>query len=591
MSVMGKFLVLKEQSARGKLRSAVVVDLANKNYKANKLCVTGNLPELYQGMFIELTLDRAENKKTSFVTNYKVDFDEEKTIAALKKAEVDVSTYRQTVENHERFKDEGISFKDVSKGIENIYGIKSFPQADRIHSEAVGDPLDPVRLKAIVNEIFTISRKQFISFDMDSYLDLFEKVQQQGAYEPLSIADMVNVLAMDCFEIKDLLIWDRELKEKEDFVKSNISERANAEYRLLSGNEVERYKTLIEGQGLEEEQIDVLDCLTTSAPSVITGGAGTGKTTVIKNIIECYDYYYTNSEILLIAPTGKASRRLAYKTGLPASTIHKALRKTPEDDFVYYHENNPLPHRLIIVDEASMIDTQLMYDLLSAIDKHSKVIFVGDHNQLYPVGYGEPFFDFLKELDVYELVKNHRQEENSDILAQADNVLNDKMLEDGRGVNIWNICTNDIRYMLENEFPIEQRESTQILSPFNEFNHRVNMMCKRGTDDLNINDKVILVTNTNDYCNGDIGFITDITADGIEIRIDDRKVFVEPNHYDDIRLAYAITIHKMQGSEADRVIVFLPKGREPDRRMLYTAVTRARKQLDVFYYYHPYPQG
>ena len=91
MSVMGKFLVLKEQSARGKLRSAVVVDLANKNYKANKLCVTGNLPELYQGMFIELTLDRAENKKTSFVTNYKVDFDEEKlshfteSINAMKK--------------------------------------------------------------------------------------------------------------------------------------------------------------------------------------------------------------------------------------------------------------------------------------------------------------------------------------------------------------------------------------------------------------------------------------------------------------------------------------------------------------------------
>ena len=504
MSVMGKYLVLKEQSAKGKLRSAVVVDLGNKNYKSNKLCVTGNLPELYQGMFIELSLDKAANKKTYFVTNYKVDFDEEKTIAALKKAEVDVGTYRQTVENHEKFKDEGVSFKDMSKGIENIYAVKSFEKADRIHLEAVNDPLDPIRLKAIVDEIFEISRKQFISFDMENYINLFERVQQQGAYEPLSIPDMVNVLAMDCFEIKDLLIWDKQLNEKEDFVKRNIAERASSEYRLLSANEVSKYKALIEGQGLEEEQIDVLDCLTTSAPSVITGGAGTGKTTVIKNIIECYDFYYTHSEILLIAPTGKASRRLASKTGLPASTIHKALRKTPEDDFVYYHRNNPLPHRLIIVDEASMIDTQLMYDLLCAIDEHSKVIFVGDHNQLYPVGYGEPFFDFLKELDVYELVKNHRQEENSDILAQADNVLNDKLLSDGKGVNIWNICTNDIRGMLANEFPIEERENIQILSPFNDFNHRVNDICKRGQDDLNINDKVILVTNTSDYCNGDI---------------------------------------------------------------------------------------
>ena len=586
-ATMSRYLVLKEQSVKGKMRSVIVVDLSNKNYKANKMCVTGNLPELYQGMFIDLTLDNDYQKKTRFVTNYKVDFSEEKTIEALKKADVNINSYRRNVEEHEIFKDEGISFKDLSKGIEHIYAIRPFPQADRVHAEMVDNPLDPVRLKAIISEMFAVTRKQFISFDMERYLDLFNNVQLQGAYEPLTIPEMVNVLAMDDFEIKDLLIWDKELKEKEEFVRKNIKERVRSEYRLLSQSEVNRYKELVRDKNLEEEQINVLDCLTISSPSVITGGAGTGKTTVIKTIIDCYDFYYTNAEILLIAPTGKASRRLAAKTGMPASTIHKALRKTPEDDFIYYNERNPFPHKLIIVDEASMIDTSLMYDLLCAIDEHSKVVFVGDHNQLYPVGYGEPFFEFLEELETFKLIKNHRQEENSDILLQAENVLNEKKLSEGRGVNIWNICTRDIRGMLDNEFPINERESTQILSPFNEFNHVVNGICKRGQDDLNINDKVILITNTNDYCNGDIGFITEITPDGIEIRIEDRKVFVEPSHYDDIRLAYAITVHKMQGSESDRVIVFLPKDRSVDRRMLYTAITRARKQLDIFFYFRP----
>ena len=94
---------------------------------------------------------------------------------------------------------------------------------------------------------------------------------------------------------------------------------------------------------------------------------------------------------MLVAPTGKAARRLAEKTDMNASTIHKALRKTPENGFVYYHEKNPLPYSLIIVDESSMIDTSLMYDLLKAVRESSKIIFVGDCNRLPPVGYGEPF--------------------------------------------------------------------------------------------------------------------------------------------------------------------------------------------------------
>lgn len=309
----------------------------------------------------------------------------------------------------------------------------------------------------------------------------------------------------------------------------------------------------------------------------VTGNCG--KTTVIKNIIECYGSYYSKKNVLLVAPTGKASRRLAEKTGMPASTIHKALRKNPEDDFVYYTAENPLPHRLIIIDESSMIDTELMYDLLSAVDRTSKVIFVGDCNQLEPVGYGEPFFDFMNTLEVFRLTENHRQSDDTDILLMAENVLKGRKIHSGRGIIVRHIDFDEIGDILTAD------DYVQILSPYNELNAEINYFLRKGEDDLNVNDKVIMLKNTKDYCNGDIGFITAIDRKGITVDIEGRKVKVTPAKRNHISLAYSITIHKMQGSESDRVIVFIPEGYAPvSRRMMYTAITRAKKELEIYYY-------
>ena len=289
--------------------------------------------------------------------------------------------------------------------------------------------------------------------------------------------------------------------------------------------------------------------------------------------------HYKKKNVLLIAPTGKAARRLAEKTKMPATTIHGALRKVPDDDYVFYNSKNLLPYRLIIVDESSMVDTSLMYDLLSAVEKSSKIIFVGDHNQLYPVGYGEPFFDFMKTLEVYRLTINHRQAEGTDILKNA---LAGMPLECGRGVTVRHISFMEIGNLLTRD------EDTQIISPYNDLNRQINAFLRKGEEQLNEGDKIMTIRNTKSYCNGDIGTVVSANSKGVTIEIEGKRIVVKNSHRKDITLAYAITVHKMQGSEAKRVMVFLPENDSMvDKRLLYTAVTRAREELEVYYYTNP----
>ena len=371
-------------------------------------------------------------------------------------------------------------------------------------------------------------------------------------------------------------------KEKEEFVRQDIEERKQQEYELLTKDEIQAYIDKIKDSTLEQEQIDTLWSLRTSLPCIITGGAGVGKTTVIQNIIECYSMHYKKKNVLLIAPTGKAARRLAEKTKMPATTIHGALRKVPDDDYVFYNSKNLLPYRLIIVDESSMVDTSLMYDLLSAVEKSSKIIFVGDHNQLYPVGYGEPFFDFMKTLEVYRLTINHRQAEGTDILNNAKNALAGMPLECGRGVTVRHISFMEIGDLLTRD------EDTQIISPYNDLNRQINAFLRKGEEQLNEGDKIMTVRNTKSYCNGDIGTVVSANSKGVTIEIEGKRIVVKNSHRKDITLAYAITVHKMQGSEAKRVMVFLPENDSMvDKRLLYTAVTRAREKLEVYYYTNP----
>ena len=136
------------------------------------------------------------------------------------------------------------------------------------------------------------------------------------------------------------------------------------------------------------------------------------------------------------------------------------------------------------------------------------------------------------------------------------------------------------------EIIMTNNEDTQILSPYNNLNAQINAYLKKGEADFNVGDKVMTVKNTKKYCNGDIGIVTKLNGKGtITVEIDGKEVDITAAHREDLVLAYAITIHKMQGSETERVIVFIPKDdRLVDKRMLYTALTRAKSQLELYYY-------
>lgn len=555
-------------------RSAVVISLDSKSRKSFR--VVGNIPELYHGMIIQMELDEKNN-----VLDYDLILDN-RNIVALEKASVNPDEYRTVLERHLILKKDGIGWNTARLSLEEIYSVLPFGEADKVHKEMIDDAKEPTRMEAINCKIIQNARnKRKIAYGIEEYLSYFSAVEQEGAYQQLMITLKMLCLQAERYGLKNGTVWDSEMKSKEDYIHENIQKRLNLEYELLTEQEINDFIESVKDKGLENEQLQTLWGLRTSLPCIITGGAGVGKTTVIQTLIDCYTKYYAKKNILLVAPTGKASRRLAEKTNMPASTIHKALRKNPEDNYTYYSAENKLPYRLIIVDESSMIDTSLMYDLLSAVEPTSKIIFVGDHNQLYPVGYGEPFFDFMKKLEVYRLKINHRQKEGTDILKNANNILQGKKLENGEGFQVKTIDFDDI-----GEIVLSNNENTQILSPYNDLNAQINAFLRKGEADFNVGDKVMTIKNTKKYCNGDIGIVTKINGGGtITVDIDGREVAITKAHREDLVLAYAITIHKMQGSEAERVIVFVPENdRLIDKRMLYTALTRAKSQLELYYY-------
>lgn len=549
--------------------------------RTGHLCVTCNLPAVYPQMILNLELNGAE------VVDYDMELSE-KNVAVLQKHGVDRGTYAENLANHKKLKAKGFTWENAKVTLDMVYEKFSFREADMIHREMVNNAADTMRLNAINKNIIRIGREyRKIIYSMNEFFHFFGMVEEQGAYERLIMPLKQMCLQADCYSVNGDMVCDTEMKRKEDFVMQDVMERMRNGnyYQLLTSMEIDEFIMQKQYSGLADEQLYTINCLFSSIPSIITGGAGTGKTSVIKALIECYAGYYGISHILLTAPTGKASRRLAEKTGLPACTIHKALRKNPEDDYVYYNEYRQMPYRLIIVDESSMIDMELMYDLLKATNKASKIVFVGDCNQLYPVGYGEPFFRFMNIMDVYYLQINHRQSEDTDILRAANNTLRNMPVCNGRGVTVREISEQEIDLILDSYMQEDDcMESSQIISPYNRFNAEINRKLRKGDAELNVGDKIMTVRNTKDYSNGDIGMVTGIDETGFILKINHHTVKVPVSHKNDITLAYAITVHKMQGSESDRVIVFLPKNSSMlNIRMLYTAFTRAKKELTVYY--------
>lgn len=574
-----QYVVMKEMGKTG----YVLQKMGSKKNAPVK--VTGRFPKLYPGMIITAEIV----KKSLASISFSVESGHNQFL--LLQAGVDMDSYRIARRRYELYFPLGFGWKEAELSPEELYEKLRFSAADRCHKASVNRADEPNRLSAIAKELISCGRLNGIKdYTRDDLLTQGKKAQEQSAYELLPDEVIWKLRLLPVFEEQpDGTFRDVELHKMEQFVAGNVKVRNGNRFQLVPEAVIRDY-TSENILCLDEDQAAACFLLMDSAPSIVTGGAGVGKTTVVRALMDCYcaGAKKNAKNILLAAPTGRAARRLEEKTGYEAHTIHNILRLLPEDVDVtlpQYNENNPLPHSLIIVDEASMIGTELMYRLLRAVKAEAKVVFVGDANQLPPVDYGHPFLDFCTSLRVHRLTINHRAEDGTDLIALSRAVLENAPLFSGRGVTVDTVREEDIAGFIR---PGET-DRIQYISQYNALNAKINQICKKNpAKAFERDDKVMFLRNRKEYSNGDFGTVLAVFEDEmvIELAVGGESITLPKDRYEELTLAYAVTVHKMQGSEAEEVVAFLPLRRSGEEytRLLYTAVTRARKRLTIHFY-------
>ncbi len=345
---------------------------------------------------------------------------------------------------------------------------------------------------------------------------------------------------------------------------------------------------------------------------VITGGPGTGKTTVINAVIKAFAS--KQARILLAAPTGRAAKRLSETSGLEARTIHRLLEYSPREDGFARNEDNPLSCALLVVDEASMMDTLLMYHLMKAVPLGATVLFVGDVNQLPSVGPGNVLRDIIASgtVPVVELTEIFRQAAESEIIINAHRINHGEPpnLENQRDrlTDFYFIRQDDpekvvdlivelVRDHIPRRFGLHPVDDVQVLTPMHKgsagaaaLNTRLQaalnqetLKLQRGERRFHLDDKVMQIRNNyeKDVFNGDIGRICHVDPEDREltVRFDERNVIYAYDELDEIVPAYAISVHKSQGSEYPAVVlpILTQHYMLLQRNLLYTGVTRGRR--------------
>lgn len=349
---------------------------------------------------------------------------------------------------------------------------------------------------------------------------------------------------------------------------------------------------------------------------VITGGPGTGKTTLVRAIIAIYERI--GARISLAAPTGRAAKKLSEATGKPAATIHRLLEFSPQVGGFQRNEQKPVPADLVIVDEISMMDIVIANHLLRAIPSHAVLVLVGDADQLPSVGPGNVLGDVIEsgKFPVVRLTEIFRQASRSRIITNAhlirQGAFPDLRAAAGAKQDFYFISREEPQHALDTiveicteriprHFGLDPMEDVQVLSPMHRGeagSQNLNLVLQKALNPsgvtleaagrtFRINDKVMQVRNNydKDVFNGDIGRIRRIDhEDGeIVVEFDGRSVKFEFSELEQLVLAYAISIHKSQGSEYPAVVfpLLTQHFMMLQRNLLYTAVTRARKLVVI----------
>lgn len=376
---------------------------------------------------------------------------------------------------------------------------------------------------------------------------------------------------------------------------------------------------------MHQNQRDAVSLAINSGVSVITGGPGTGKTTIVKCMLQIFKSLHKS--VKLLAPTGRAAKRLSESTGEDASTIHRALVVDFLGGDFQYNQNNKLPFDVVIVDEVSMVDIQLMFYLTRALKKGTQLVLVGDKDQLPSVGAGNVLADIINSgvISVCELTHIYRQDKDSLIVSNA-HLINDCKMpmlnnkskdfffeEKTEPSAMLNSVVNLTCARLPKYLNIDSSK-IQVLAPMKSGVCGVDNLNKELQDKLNpaslkkteletektiyrLGDRVMQITNNYErewikdtreqgagVFNGDIGVIDHIEPNTFETTVlfeDGRYAKYNKKDLAELVLSYAITIHKSQGSEFDVVIIPVVAGAPMllTKNLLYTAVTRAKRMV------------
>ena len=365
---------------------------------------------------------------------------------------------------------------------------------------------------------------------------------------------------------------------------------------------------------LSLNQLEVITNALKQRVVVITGGPGTGKTTLVRAL--CAIFKKMKRKVVLGAPTGRAARRLSEVTGQKAKTLHKLLEYDPDDNSFRKNHSNPFDLDVFIVDEASMVDTMLMYHLVAALPVTSVLMLVGDTFQLPSVGPGNVLSDIINSrvVKTFYLTEIFRQAKESPIIMNAHAIRNGEMPELlNESPNENNQALSEF-YFLENNLPekvvetisllcskrIKQAfphiDEIQVLTPMHKgeagtinLNQKLQQVLNKNTTGIEshgfifkVGDKVMHLKNNyeKDVFNGDIGIVYEIDKTEGIVSVDYYGTIVdyEVLELDQLTLAYTISVHKSQGSEYSAVVIALTTNHFPllQRNLLYTAITRAK---------------
>jgi exodeoxyribonuclease V alpha subunit len=522
------------------------------------------------------------------------------------------------------------------KLVEDIDGI-GFASADAIAQKTGVDPMSEDRIKAgLVHCLKQASDKEGHTYLtkailIDSGLKLLNFLPEDTPKLEQVIEFMTIEGSVKCFTHhgEDIVVANR-FYYQELYVARKLMLLAQNifEGQIDYSSHISEYQALNKIT-LNTDQISAITTALNHGASIITGGPGTGKTTIVRCILNILEA--TRKKVLLLAPTGRASKRLSESCGQEAKTIHRALETNPTKDggnFFHRNESNPLDADVVIIDEMSMVDVSLFCSLLKAIRPTARLIMVGDKDQLQSVGAGNVLRDIIesKQIQVSFLNQIYRQDKDSLIIVNAHLINNGKMPTINNSSkdffyeqnNNPDDCANKIIDMVStripNYFNIDS-DHIQVLAPMRAGVCGIDNLNKKLQQVLNphfsgvqieqdfikyhVGDKVMQIVNNYEMeyhkigergeridgtgvYNGDIGHIIEILPNtyDVTVKFEDGKTCTYPrSELHQLTLAYAITIHKSQGSEFDAVVIPIVSGAPIiiTRNLLYTAITRAKK--------------